>query len=115
MALVKIIRNNTAIKARVANGEKRMVSALTEQVVKDSNIFCRQDQGTLMSSALIASQPERGLAIWNTAYAKRVYYTGTPSTDVNPNASLMWVEKARSAYGDEWEKLAQKTFKEGMG
>lgn len=112
---VKVSRHDLQIKARIEAGRKQMVAVLTEQVVKDSNIYCRQDQGTLMASAISSSRPDDGLAIWNTPYAKRMYYTGTPSTDVNPNASLLWVEKARKLYAKTtWKKIAQKGLSEGM-
>lgn len=114
-ARVKVSTNRLRVRARVSRGERAMVAALTNQVVQDGNFFCKQDQGVLMSSALIASQPEKGLAIWDTPYAKRQYYTGAPSKDVNPNASTMWVEKARDVYGDnDWQQIAQKNFTGGM-
>ena len=114
MAIVRIIRNEIKIRAKIENGKKEMMIAVTEQVVKDSNIYCRQDSGTLISSSLSASRPERGQAIWDTPYALRVYYTGTPRKDVNPAASLMWVEVARAAFGGDWLRIAQKFFGEGM-
>ena len=115
MTGVRIKRDSRRIEARIDSGIARMTAAVCEQVIADGNFFCRQAQGILMSSALSASIPSKGLAIWDTPYAKRMYYTGTPCTDVNPNASLMWVEKARERFGEEWKKLAQKMFSEGMG
>lgn len=112
---VKIIRNDTRIRARVTGGKEKMVYAVAEQALRDCNYYCRQDQGTLISSSHSASVPREGRLIWNTPYAKRVYYTGTPSKDVNPNASLMWCETARAAFGKDWDKIAQKTFSGGMG
>lgn len=85
--------------------------ALVHQVVKDSNYYCRRDQGTLISSSLTASQPENGLAIWDTPYAKKVYYTGTPCRDVNPNASLMWFERAKAVHKKDWEEIIDKSMK----
>lgn len=85
--------------------------ALVQQVIKDSNYYCRKDQGGLISSSLTASQPENGLAIWDTPYAKKVYYTGRPSRDKNPNASLMWFEKAKAAHKKDWEKIIDKSMK----
>ena len=111
---VRVSTNRLRVHARITAGKKAMIAAVTEQVIEDGNYFCKQDQGALMSSALIASQPDKGLAIWDTPYAKRQYYTGTPSKDVNPNASLMWAEKARSTFGKDWEAIADKEFKGGM-
>ena len=113
--MVRIIRNDTRIRARVTAGKKAMISAVSEQVLKDSNHFCRQDQGVLIASSYSASIPSDGKLVWNTPYARRVYYTGTPSRDVNPNASLMWCEAARSSYGDDWKLIAQKSYSGGMG
>lgn len=104
---------NTAAIQEVRQGkfDKRVLPALTMQVIKDSNYYCRQDQGTLIASSLIASRPEKGLVIWDTPYAKRVYYTGIPCLDVNPRASLMWFEEAKKARIDAWIALARKGMK----
>lgn len=114
VANVKIKRNMTAIQAKIQAGSDVMVAAVTEAVIEYGNIFVREDQGTLKDSALIASRPKDGLAIWDTPYAKKVYYTGTPSKDVNPDASLMWAEKGVKTYQEEIDKIAQNAFREGM-
>ena len=111
---VKIKRDMTAIQAKIQAGSDAMVAAVTEAVIEYGNIFVREDQGTLKDSALIASRPKDGLAIWDTPYAKKVYYTGTPSKDVNPDASLMWAEKGVKTHKEEIDKIAQNAFREGM-
>ena len=112
---VTITTNRSRIAARIKAGVKRFVPAVAEQALADCNFFARRDQGTMIESSETASDIQKGELVWNTPYAKRVYYTGTPSKDVNPNASLMWCEKAHDTYGAEWEKVAQKQFEEGMG
>lgn len=114
-AKVTITTNRSRIAARIKAGVKRLVPAVAEQALADCNFFARRDQGTMIESSETASDIQKGELVWNTPYAKRVYYTGTPSKDVNPNASLMWCEKAHDTYGAEWEKVAQKQFEEGMG
>ena len=113
---IKIKRNAAAIQAKIAAGEKKMISAVTEAVIQYGNIFVREDQGNLKNSALTKSLPKEGLAIWDPGgnYAKRVYYTGTPSKDVNANASLMWAEKGVNTYKKELDQIAQNNFAEGM-
>lgn len=111
---VKIKRNMPKIVAKIEAGRQAMVEAVTESVVEYGNIFVREDQGTLKDSALIASRPKEGLAIWDTPYAKRMYYTGTPSKDKNPDASLQWAEKGVSTYKKELDQVAQNAFNEGM-
>lgn len=111
---IKIKRNAAAIQAKIAAGEKKMIPAVTEAVIQYGNIFVREDQGTLKNSALISSRPQEGKAVWDTPYAKKAYYTGTPSTDVNPDASLMWAEKGVNTYKKELDQIAQNNFAEGM-
>lgn len=85
---------------------------LSSQILADSNRHVRMDQGTLRDSAISHSNLATGELVWNTVYAKRVYFTGTPSTDRNPEAQLMWVHYARDRYGKDWvtlfENLAKK-------
>lgn len=89
--MFKLTQDKAAISRKVRAAADKAVAALTEQVVKDSNYYCRQDQGTLIASSQTASDFAKGIAAWDTPYAKKVYYTGTPSKDVNANASLQWV------------------------
>ena len=51
----------------------------------------------------------------DTEYAKKMYYTGTPSKDVNPNASLMWADKGVKEHREQIDKIAQNAFEEGFG
>ena len=71
---VKIKLYEDAIKTRIKSGTELATIAVTEAVVEYGNIFVREDQGTLKDSALIKSQPKKGLAIWDTDYAKSVLY-----------------------------------------
>jgi hypothetical protein len=105
---IKIKFDAKMIRAKLNNGINKGVAPLMTQVLKDSNYYCRQDTGMLIASSLIASSPKTGVLVWNTPYAKKVYYTGKPSHDVNSNASLMWFEKAKAEHNDEWMEIAQK-------
>lgn len=102
------------ITSKLQDGKQAMTIAVTEAVVQYGNEYVRIDQGTMRDSSLIYSRPNDGLAIWNTPYAKKTYYTGTPSKDVNPKASLMWVEKGVKAHAADIDKIAQKSFSKGM-
>lgn len=111
---VKITIDRSAIVARVKSGVKAMIPAVSEQALADCNYFARRDQGTMIQSSETASDLQAGRLVWDTAYAKKVYYTGSPSKDVNPNASLMWCEKAKGTYGKDWDKIAQKSYTRGF-
>lgn len=87
---------------------------VSQQILNDSNIFVREDTGELRRSSVRGSDLPRGIIGWDEPYAKRVYFTGRPSTDRNPNASLQWVEVARSRYGADWVKLVLRKLKEAL-
>ena len=91
-----------------------MKIAVTESVIEYGNEYVKEDQGILKDSAFISSRPKDGLAIWDTPYAKKQYYTGTPSHDVNPQASLMWAEKGVNTHKKELDQVAQNAFAKGM-
>lgn len=111
----EIVTNKTKLSDLIRNGIDGMIPAVSEQAHEDCNYFARKYQGTMILSSETASDFKKGELVWNTPYAKKVYYTGTPSQDANPNASLMWCEKAYDTFGGKWQKIAQKAFAEGMG
>ena len=97
-----------ASNQKIVNAFAKGLFAAREQILTDCNYFVRQDQGVLRASgrtALIGATLE---VSYNTPYAKKVYYVGTPSTNVNPNASLQWCQKAADRFGDVWEKQIEK-------
>lgn len=98
-----------ASASKVEEAFKRALYAAQEQIKTDCNFYCREDQGILKASAITQTDGGLGLQIsWNTPYAKRVYYTGKPSKDKNPNASLMWAHKAKTTYNGEWIAILEK-------
>ena len=114
-AKVSITIDRARIAARIKAGVEQMIPAVSEQALADCNYFAREDTRGMIASSETASDLQKGELVWNTPYAKKVYYTGIPSTTRNPNASLQWCEKAKNTYGKDWQKIAQKAFDEGMG
>ena len=114
-AKVTVTIDRSRVAARIKAGKMAMVSAVAEQALSDCNYFAKRDQGTLIESSQTASDIENGLLVWNTPYAKKQYYTGAPSLEQNPNASILWCEEAHDHFGREWDKTAQKSFAKGMG
>jgi len=94
------------------NLPERWLNALPDigaQVLTDCNRYARDDTGRLIASSRRASDLPNGRLIWRTPYAKRVYYTGTPSHAKNPGASLRWCERAKALHLPAWTRLtAQK-------
>lgn len=112
---VKVTTDRARVAARIKAGTAAMIRTVSEQALSDCNYFAKRDQGTLIESSQTASDVENGLLVWDTPYARRQYYTGTPSLMENPNASILWCEEAHDHFGQEWQQIAQKSFVKGMG
>lgn len=102
-----------AITERVARDRRKMIFKVTTQALKDSNNYARRQSGDLIKSSLIATDYENGLLVWNTPYAKRVYWTGVPLGNKNPKARLMWAHFAKTQHNKEWLKIAQREASNG--
>ena len=75
---------------------------VSNQILKDSNDFCKYDSGTLIDSAIINSLPEKGIVQWVTPYAEKQYNYPFAYKDKNPKATGAWFEAARELHHDEW-------------
>lgn len=84
---------------------------VADQMISDCNTFVRKQDGTLAASARVENNGRK--ITWNTKYAKKVYYTGTPRRNVNPQASLMWCEVAKRNYANDWAAQASSIIKGG--
>jgi hypothetical protein len=109
---VRVTLDKAAVKARVEAASRKATIIVANELLKDSNYYCREDSGELKRSAIRASKLEEGKLIWNTPYAKRMYYIGNPVKDKNRNASLMWAQKAADNHREKYIKMAQKAVKE---
>ena len=99
-----IIYDPTMTAAKLRARFWSIAPQLGEVIKGDCNEFVRMQTGALKNSARVENG---GHSItWNTRYAKRVYYTGSPQRNVNPNASLRWCEKAKAEYSDDWGRTA---------
>lgn len=108
---VQTIVHNTDFTSKLIGASQQAVFDVAKQALRDSNYYCRQDQGTLIASSLVWSDLEKGVLRWHQPYAKQVYYIGVPSLDVNPNASLMWAHKAHEIHGEEWKSTFENALR----
>ncbi|GER73436.1 minor capsid protein [Bacillus coagulans] len=88
----------------------------SEQVRKDCNYYIPKDQGTLERSSFQASDLQRGEIVWDTPYARRLYYHPEYnfSKDKNPHARGLWFEEAKATRGSQWRTVAQEGVKRGL-
>lgn len=100
----KIKIDFTGVQKKVKSKKEKIRYAIAEQVRKDSNYYAPEDNGDLIESSTKASKLEDGIIIWDTPYARRMYWNPQYdfSKDKNPNAQGKWFEKAKSEHLDEW-------------
>lgn len=111
MLVAKLEMNNKQIKDKIEKRIKKAQFMFDQQVAKDSNFFAPERDGYLQRSVL-NSDFGSGVLIWDTEYAKRLYYgiDFNFSTDRNPNAGPQWFEQAKKTKKKEWEKLANDKY-----
>ena len=105
---VRIEINENSIKAKIDNAWESGLEMLSSQILRDCNMYCKEDTGMLIMSSYIHSRLKEGMLIWQTPYAARQYYEiPTAYKDVNPNASWRWCEVAKQNHLAEWGRQAQ--------
>lgn len=112
MASVSLRFNNVnSTVARLRSQVNEKLPFVAEMIKSDCNQYVRKQDGTLAESAHVEDGGRK--IVWSTAYAKRVYYTGTPRKNVNPNASLRWCEVAKRQYASDWANYLTKLVNGG--
>lgn len=99
--------NKARIETKIRAGSQAMTIAVTEAVLEYAEPLVPVAEGTLKDSAFIASRPKSGLAIWDTPYAKKQYYTHETKN--------MWAQKAVDRNKKKLDQVAQNAFTKGFG
>ncbi|MPW26258.1 minor capsid protein [Alkalibaculum sp. M08DMB] len=107
---VTVTFNKQAVKARISTATEKGTYILANELLKDSNYYAREDSGELIRSSIRASNIKKGTLIWDTPYAKKMYYVGSPSRDKNPNASTLWAQKAADENKEKYLRIVQKVM-----
>ena len=120
--------NVAKIASKIKSHIGTLQPILDMQVMKDSNYYAPMDTGNLQASAITGTYFEhptkaltmpilqsgqmsvtagKGKVVWNTPYAKKMYYgVGYNfSKDSNPNAQAKWFEKAKATKIGNWRKI----------
>ena len=101
---VQIDMNETAILQRLKANSHMAQAWLDKRVVQDCEPFVPMDTGMLAASARESSTFGSGMIVYNTPYARRLYYgeTFSFSRDRHPKATHHWFEKAKSIFLESW-------------
>lgn len=88
---------------------------LDESVMKDTDEFVRFRSGVLARSAQTASRIGQGAIIYDTPYARKVYYDthSHVTRDVHPKATPKWFEASKQKNIKSWTKAVDKILKGG--
>ena len=120
--------NVAKIASKIKSHIGTLQPVLDMQVMKDSNYYAPMDTGNLQASAITGTYFEhptkaltmpilqsgqmsvnagKGKVVWNTPYAKKMYYgVGYNfSKYSNPNAQAKWFDEAKAKKMKEWEKI----------
>lgn len=105
--MIKIRSHLPDFQKKVRQMKEESQKVLEQQVLKDSNYYAPEDTGELIRSSVRESVIGSGKLVWNTAYARRLYYNPEYnfSKDRNPNARGLWFEFAKSNHLDEWKRM----------
>ena len=99
-------------------GQATMMSQkfLDNEILKDSNDYVPVSEWFLRDSSITHSKIGSGELVWNTPYARRLYYNPHYdfSKDKNSKAQGLWFEAAKAQNLDDWVRGAQKAFRKGF-
>lgn len=120
----RVTINKSVVMAKIKAANNAGLTAMGNQILQDSNIYCPEDQHGLVNSSLIHSDKEAKNGVfqcrWVTPYARYQYYGlvmfGSPTERTygpdkikytKANAQPKWAHYARAKHGDEWKEVFQ--------
>jgi hypothetical protein len=122
---ITIKTDRAAWKAALDAAADKAAAALADQMMNDSLDIIPKQDGNLRDAGRVVKTAEgkRDLVwdlVWDNVYAGYQWYgmrkdgSNIVKKYTTPGTSKMWVEQARAKHGDEWEKVTQNAFVEGL-
>lgn len=118
---VTVTVNTARLSARFKDGKQLAEKMLAEQVKNDSEPFVPKDQNTLRSTATIQQESDGTSVVYEQIYAAYQYYgiradgSHPVSNYTTAGTGTQWCETAKEQHGKDWQKVAEKAFRKGMG
>lgn len=104
--------NGAALTQSYKNALKKAQAPLDSTVMQDSNYFVPIKTGALQKSAINNTKIGSGEVVWQTPYARRLYYEySKPAHQANPNACSKWFEAAKARWLEKWVRLVNEYIK----
>ena len=109
------------LKEKLSSRRDKAQEVLDLAVMKDTDPFVPMRQGTLASSVLRSTNAGSGEVVYDTPYARHMYYgvhyrTGTPfkySTLKHPLACKEWVKASKAVNMEKWKKEVKEVLADG--
>lgn len=109
------------LKEKLSSRRNKAQEVLDSAVMKDTDPFVPMRQGTLASSVLRSTNAGSGEVVYDTPYARHMYYgvhykTGTPfkySTLKHPLACKEWVKASKAVNMEKWKKEVKEVLANG--
>ena len=110
---VKLNLNIPATVKRLDPRFQRAQMFLDNEVIKDCTPYVPMRDGNLYRSAMTGSKIGSGKIVYNTPYARRMYYglSFRFSKDKHPQACAQWFEKAKAVFLKAWIDGVSKIIK----
>ena len=109
------------LKEKLSSRRNKAQEVLDSAVMKDTDPFVPMRQGTLASSVLRSTKAGSGEVVYDTPYARHMYYgvhyrTGTPfkySTLKHPLACKEWVKASKAVNLEKWKREVKEVLVNG--
>lgn len=97
---------------RAAAARKRARTMMTLAAIGDTRPYVPRVSGHLADTGDAASQPERGLIIYDTDYARAQYYGLPDKTKAfHPQATKEWFAVSKAANQSKWKRVAKQQYR----
>lgn len=123
---VEINFNKSKWISTLKAASQKATYALAAQVKADSTKFVplsggsTQSEGQLRAARIDPGESGEMYVVWDEVYAQYQWFgmrrDGSHQVHhyTTPGTGTQWAEKARAAYGKNWQKIAQGGFNEGL-
>lgn len=118
---VTVTVNTARLSTRFKEGKQLAEKMLAEQVKNDSEPFVPKQEGTLRDSATIQQDSDGTSVVYEQIYAAYQYYgiradgSHPVSNYTTAGTGTQWCERAKEKHERDWQKVAEKAFRKGMG
>ena len=114
----KVIFDTAKFAAKTKQRKLVAEKAVADQIIADSRQYCPDDGEHILRDSARVEQGESTQVTYNTPYAAYQYYGCYPdgshqiSNHTTAGTTTQWIEHAKAANNDKWQRVAQNAFKE---